>query len=232
MINLEVEILQLFDAKHDLRSYNMHNGDGRFNGTVNKGVKKSEEHRKKLSDSIKGEKHPYYGKTSPRGIKVIDTETNIIYDSISMCKKSTNYKKLQEKLGLIADGEEVICARPTLNRIQTWLRETHGIIIECIYKQFVCEQDNGFYCIIKTKDDFSRYATAGIACWFIAQVTVNIGSVTSLIPVIGVTLPFISYGGSSLLANLLAVGYVLGVARRTPEIAEGIKLSRMRKLGR
>jgi cell division protein FtsW len=85
---------------------------------------------------------------------------------------------------------------------------------------------------IKTKDDFSRYATAGIACWFIAQVTVNIGSVTSLIPVIGVTLPFISYGGSSLLANLLAVGYVLGVARRTPEISEGIKLSRMRKLGR
>ena len=85
---------------------------------------------------------------------------------------------------------------------------------------------------IKTKDDFSRYATAGIACWFIAQVTVNIGSVTSIIPVIGVTLPFISYGGSSLLANLLAVGYVLGVARRTPEISEGIRLSRMRKLGR
>ena len=85
---------------------------------------------------------------------------------------------------------------------------------------------------IKTKDDFSRYATAGIACWFIAQVTVNIGSVTSIIPVIGVTLPFISYGGSSLLANLLAVGYVLGVARRTPEISEGIKLSRMRKLDR
>jgi cell division protein FtsW len=85
---------------------------------------------------------------------------------------------------------------------------------------------------LKTKDNFSRYVTAGIACWFISQVTINIGSVTSVIPVIGVTLPFISYGGSSLLANLLAVGYVLGVARRTPEISEGIKLSRMRKLGR
>ena len=83
---------------------------------------------------------------------------------------------------------------------------------------------------IKTKDDFSRYATAGIACWFIAQVVINIGSVTSVIPVIGVTLPFISYGGSSLLANLIAVGFVLGVARRTPEISEGIKASRMRKL--
>jgi len=85
---------------------------------------------------------------------------------------------------------------------------------------------------IKTKDDFSRYATAGIACWFIAQVVINIGSVTSVIPVIGVTLPFISYGGSSLLANLIAVGFVLSVARRTPEIAEGIRVSRMRKLNR
>lgn len=83
---------------------------------------------------------------------------------------------------------------------------------------------------LKTKDDFSRYATAGIACWFIAQICINIGSVTSVIPVIGVTLPFISYGGSSLLANLIAVGFVLGVARRTPEISVGIKSSRMRKL--
>ena len=82
---------------------------------------------------------------------------------------------------------------------------------------------------LKTKDNLSRYACAGIACWFIAQITINIGSVTSLLPVIGVTLPLISYGGSSLLANLIALGFVLGVARRTPEIAEGIKASRMRK---
>ncbi len=85
---------------------------------------------------------------------------------------------------------------------------------------------------LKTKDSFSRYATAGVACWFIVQVGVNIGSVTSIIPVIGVTLPLISYGGSSLLANLLAIGYVLGVARRTPEISDGIKANRIRKLNR
>ncbi|MFM8628459.1 MAG: putative lipid II flippase FtsW [Candidatus Nanopelagicus sp.] len=83
---------------------------------------------------------------------------------------------------------------------------------------------------LRTKDNFSRYACAGIACWFIAQIAVNIGSVTSLLPVIGVTLPLISYGGSSLLANLIALGFVLGVARRTPEVSEGIKQSRMRKL--
>ncbi len=102
-----------------------------------------------------------------------------------------------------------------------------SLLVLCLYAALI-------YAIIrvalKTKDDFSRYVSAAIACWFIAQITVNIGSATSLVPVIGVTLPFISYGGSSLLANLIAVGYVLGVARRTPEIAEGIKANRVRKL--
>ena len=102
-----------------------------------------------------------------------------------------------------------------------------SLLVLCLYAALV-------YAIIrvalKTKDDFSRFVSAAIACWFIAQIAVNIGSATSLVPVIGVTLPFISYGGSSLLANLIAVGYVLGVARRTPEIAEGIKANRVRKL--
>jgi cell division protein FtsW len=44
----------------------------------------------------------------------------------------------------------------------------------------------------------------------------NIGSATSMIPVVGVTLPLISYGGSSLVATYLALGFVLGVARRDP----------------
>ena len=103
------------------------------------------------------------------------------------------------------------------------------LVVLCLYAALI-------YAILrvslKTKDAFSRYATAGVACWFIVQVAINIGSVTSIIPVIGVTLPLISYGGSSLLANLLAIGFVLGVARRTPEIAEGIKQSRMRKQSR
>lgn len=102
-----------------------------------------------------------------------------------------------------------------------------SLLVLCLYAALI-------YAIIrvalKTKDDFSRFVSAAIACWFIAQIAVNIGSATSLVPVIGVTLPFISYGGSSLLANLIAVGYVLGVARRTPEIAEGIKANRVRKL--
>ena len=65
---------------------------------------------------------------------------------------------------------------------------------------------------------FERYATAGIGCWISMQVAVNMGSVLSLIPVAGVTLPLVSYGGSSLLSVLIAMGFVLGVARRTESI--------------
>lgn len=50
------------------------------------------------------------------------------------------------------------------------------------------------------------------------QVAVNMGSVLSLIPVAGVTLPLVSYGGSSLLSVFIAMGFVLGVARRTESI--------------
>ena len=65
---------------------------------------------------------------------------------------------------------------------------------------------------------FERYATAGIGCWISMQVAINMGSVLSLIPVAGVTLPLVSYGGSSLLSVFIAIGFVLGVARRTESI--------------
>jgi len=55
------------------------------------------------------------------------------------------------------------------------------------------------------------------------QVLLNIGTVISVIPVVGVTLPLISYGGSSLIATFIALGYVLGVLRRDPQIASEIR---------
>jgi cell division protein FtsW len=60
---------------------------------------------------------------------------------------------------------------------------------------------------------FVKVTTAGVIAWLGGQAFINMGMVTGLLPVIGVTLPFISYGGSSLLACLLAVGLVLNAAR-------------------
>jgi cell division protein FtsW len=75
-----------------------------------------------------------------------------------------------------------------------------------------------FRVAITTKDLFQKYVVTGIGCWIILQVLVNLMTVVGIIPVIGVTLPFISYGGSSLVANCLAIAFVLNVARREPDL--------------
>jgi len=80
-----------------------------------------------------------------------------------------------------------------------------------------------FRVALRANNSFERYACAGIGCWFGFQLILNVGTVISVMPVVGVTLPFISYGGSSLLATFIAIGFVLGVLRRDPEIAAEIK---------
>jgi len=80
-----------------------------------------------------------------------------------------------------------------------------------------------FRTAMQTKDLFSRYACAGVGAWLMMQVIINVGSVIGVLPVVGVTLPFISYGGSSLIANFLGVGYVLNVSRKDPRVRAAIK---------
>jgi cell division protein FtsW len=76
---------------------------------------------------------------------------------------------------------------------------------------------------LRAQDPFSRYACAAIGCWFAVQTILNIGSATSLLPVVGVTLPLISYGGSALVATFLGIGFVVGAALRDPEVLRELK---------
>lgn len=89
-----------------------------------------------------------------------------------------------------------------------------------------------FRVALRSPDSFQRYATAGVGCWFVVQVIINIGTVISVMPVVGVTLPLISYGGSSLLATFLAIGFVLGVMRRDPEVAAEIRAKKLARAAR
>ncbi|MGG5753226.1 putative lipid II flippase FtsW, partial [Zafaria sp. Z1313] len=66
---------------------------------------------------------------------------------------------------------------------------------------------------VRSGDVFVRVATGGIMAWLLGQAFVNIGMVTGLLPVIGIPLPFISYGGTALTLSLVAVGVVLSFAR-------------------
>jgi cell division protein FtsW len=66
-------------------------------------------------------------------------------------------------------------------------------------------------------DPFARYAAGGVTIWFLVQALINLAVVLRLLPIAGVPLPLVSYGGSSLVANLLAVGVLLACARREPD---------------
>ncbi|HEX4058793.1 MAG TPA: putative lipid II flippase FtsW [Galbitalea sp.] len=71
-----------------------------------------------------------------------------------------------------------------------------------------------FVRIIRTSQDpFAKIVTAGVMVWLVGEAFVNIAVVLGLLPVLGVPLPFISAGGSSLVASLVAVGVVLSFAR-------------------
>ncbi|HJU57840.1 MAG TPA: putative lipid II flippase FtsW [Actinomycetota bacterium] len=65
----------------------------------------------------------------------------------------------------------------------------------------------------RTNDVFGRLLASGIAAWFGLQTLVNLGAVTGLLPVTGVPLPFLSYGGSSLVVSLAAVGVLVSITR-------------------
>ena len=66
-------------------------------------------------------------------------------------------------------------------------------------------------------DTFGALLAAGITAWLCLQAFINIGVVVTLLPITGITLPFISAGGSSLLVSLAAVGILLSISRETVE---------------
>lgn len=68
---------------------------------------------------------------------------------------------------------------------------------------------------LKSKDLYGMLITVGIIGMFAFQIIVNIAVVTKLMPTTGMPLPFFSYGGTSLVINLAAMGIVLGVSRQT-----------------
>ncbi len=68
----------------------------------------------------------------------------------------------------------------------------------------------------RTRDPFVHFAAAGITIWIVVQAVINIGMVLGLLPVIGIPLPLISYGGSSLLVTLVAMGILINCAKTEP----------------
>lgn len=73
----------------------------------------------------------------------------------------------------------------------------------------------GFKIAIQSDDGFSKLLAAGISVGFVLQIFVILGGVMKLIPLTGITLPFVSYGGSSLVANFVSLALLLLISNRT-----------------
>jgi len=79
---------------------------------------------------------------------------------------------------------------------------------------------------VATEKPFVRYMSFGIVIWLLGQMIINVGMVLALLPVIGIPLPLVSYGGSSLVPSLVALGLLIGFARREPEAASALAARR------
>jgi rod shape determining protein RodA len=70
-----------------------------------------------------------------------------------------------------------------------------------------------FFLTVRSQDRFASFACGGIAVYFATHIVINLAMVCGLFPVVGIPLPFVSYGGSSMLTNMLALGVAANLSR-------------------
>jgi cell division protein FtsW len=79
-----------------------------------------------------------------------------------------------------------------------------------------------FRIVLRSDDLFVKIATSGVLTWVLGQAVINIGAVLGLLPVVGLPLPLVSSGGSALVMTMLALGMVIGFARREAGAPEAL----------
>lgn len=87
-----------------------------------------------------------------------------------------------------------------------------GIIVIAL---FIFLVTRGFKIAQNCRDNFGRILAIGLTSWIGIQTVINLSAMTALLPLTGVPLPFISYGGSALVANLTAVGILLNLSKQS-----------------
>lgn len=99
------------------------------------------------------------------------------------------------------------------------------LIIIALYTTIVVRS---LFRLVRERDPFIRLAGTGLACIFGVQAMINMGVAVRLLPAKGMTLPFVSYGGSSLIAAGITVGMLLALTRTRPQGQMGDILRRGR----
>jgi cell division protein FtsW len=88
-----------------------------------------------------------------------------------------------------------------------------GVVVVCAL--FAVLGYAGLQVALHAKDTFGMLVAGGVTAWLLAQAVINIMGVTGMMPLTGLTLPFVSFGGSSLLITMSAAGLLLNVARNS-----------------
>jgi cell division protein FtsW len=86
-----------------------------------------------------------------------------------------------------------------------------GVVVVCFL--FAALGVLGIQVALRCEDRFGMLLAGGVTAWLVVQALINIGGVTGLLPLTGLTLPFLSFGGTSLLVTMAAAGLLLNVAR-------------------
>ena len=76
----------------------------------------------------------------------------------------------------------------------------------------------GFKIALSAEDSFGRLLATGITSWLAIQTLINLSAMVALVPLTGVPLPLVSYGGSSLLVTLTAIGILLNISKHRTTI--------------
>ncbi len=96
--------------------------------------------------------------------------------------------------------------------------EEYGLILVLvIIALYAVIVSRSLFRLIRERDPFIRLAGAGLACAFGVQAFINMGVAVRILPAKGMTLPFVSYGGSSLIAGGIALGMLLALTRTRPQ---------------
>jgi cell division protein FtsW len=96
--------------------------------------------------------------------------------------------------------------------------EEYGLVLVlCIIALFTGIVVRSLLRLVRERDPFIRLAGTGLACMFGVQAMINMGVAVRLLPAKGMTLPFVSYGGSSVIASGIAVGMLLAFTRTRPQ---------------
>jgi cell division protein FtsW len=107
--------------------------------------------------------------------------------------------------------------------------EEYGLVLVlCIIALYASVVVRSLLRLVRERDPFIRLAGTGLACMFAVQAMINMGVAVRLLPAKGMTLPFVSYGGSSVIASGIALGMLLAFTRSRPQGEISALLSRSR----